>query len=159
MCLIIVGKHLTCIYLPHWKKSWLQLELLTAKYFFGSIVFSRVWSSAGIGYWKAALIFIKDLLEDEQGLSMGGILALLKYPFYPLFNFDNGMNLISKSLTILTSAQLLVVFTFAHIFWRYFVFAGFWPILEHKMARPMITRWHEERQRPKPEQRIEGHDD
>ena len=69
--------------------------------------------------------FIKDLLEDEQGLSMGGKLALLKYPFYPLFNFDNGMNLISKSLTILTSAQLLVVFTFAHIFWRYFVFAGF----------------------------------
>ena len=53
------------------------------------------------------------------------LLALLKYPFYPLFNFDNGMNLISKSLTILTSAQLLVVFMFAHIFWRYFVFAGF----------------------------------
>ena len=44
------------------------------------------------------------------------LLALLKYPFYPLFNFDNDMNLISKSLTILTSAQLLVVFTFAHIF-------------------------------------------
>ena len=38
------------------------------------------------------------------------LLALLKYPFYPLFNFDNGMNLISESLTILTSAQLLVVF-------------------------------------------------
>ena len=36
--------------------------------------------------------------------------VLLKYPFYPLFNFDNGMNLISESLTILTSAQLLVVF-------------------------------------------------
>ena len=33
------------------------------------------------------------------------------------------MNLISKSLTILTSAQLLVIFTFAHIFWRYFIFA------------------------------------
>ena len=157
MCLIIVGKHLTCIYLPHWK-SWLQLELITTKYF-GSIVFSRVWSSAGIGHWKAALIFIKDLLEDEQGLSMGGMLALLKYPFYPLFNFDNGMNLISKSLTILTSARLLVVFAFAHIFWRYFVFAGFWPILEHEMTRPTITRWHEERRRPKPEQRIEGHDD
>ena len=71
------------------------------------------------------MIFIKDLLEDEQDLSMGGMLALLKYPFYPLFNFDNGMNLISKSLTILTSAQLLIVFTFAHIFWRYFIFAGF----------------------------------
>ena len=52
------------------------------------------------------------------------LLALLKYPFYPMFNFDNGMNLISESLTILTLAQLLVVFTFAHIFWRYFVFAG-----------------------------------
>jgi len=68
------------------------------------------------------------------------LLALLKYPFYLLFNFDNGMNLISKSLTILTSAQLLVVFTFAHLFWRYFIFAGFWPILEHEMTRPMITR-------------------
>ena len=154
MCLIIVGKHLTCIYLPHWK-SRLQLELLTAKYF-GSIVFSHVWSSAGIGHRKATLIFIKDLLEDEKDLSMGGMLALIKYLFYPLFNFDNGMNLISKSLNILTSAQLLVVFVFAHIFWRYFVFAGFWPILEHEMTRPTITRWHEERQRQNPEQRIEG---
>ena len=60
-----------------------------------------------------------------QRSGAGRVLALLKYPFYPLFNFDNGMNLISKSLTILTSGQLLVVFTFAHIFWRYFVFAGF----------------------------------
>ena len=30
------------------------------------------------------------------------VLALLKYPFYPLFILDNGMNLISKSLTVLT---------------------------------------------------------
>ena len=138
MCLIIVGKHLTCIYLLHWK-SWLQLELLTAKYFWEHCVFScmikcRDWTPKG-----NTDFFIKDLLEDEQGLSMGEMLALLKYPFYPLFNFDNGMNLISKSLTILTSAQLLVVFTFAHIFWRYFIFAGFWPILEHEMTRPMIT--------------------
>ena len=57
--------------------------------------------------------------------TVGALLALLKYPFYPLFNFDNGMNLISESLTILTSAQLLVVFAFAHIFWRYYIFAGF----------------------------------
>ena len=33
-----------------------------------------------------------------------GVLALLKYPFYPLFILDNGMNLISKSLTVLTPA-------------------------------------------------------
>ena len=45
-----------------------------------------------------------NLLEDEQGLSMGGMLALLKYPFYPLFIFDNGMDLIPKSLTVLTPA-------------------------------------------------------
>ena len=68
-------------------------------------------------------------VDDVAGIAVAGVptrvLALLKYPFYPLFNFDNGMNLISKSLTILTSAQLLVIFTFAHIFWRYFVFAGF----------------------------------
>ena len=67
-------------------------------------------------------------------------MALLKYPFYPLFNFDNGMNLISKSLTILTSGQLLVVFTFAHIFWRNFVFADFWPIFELVMTKPVIER-------------------
>ena len=158
MCLIIVGKHLTCIYLPHWK-SWLQLELLIAKYFLGALCFLVYDQVQGLDTERQCWFFIKDLLEDEQGLSMGECFALLKYPFYPLFNFDNGMNLISKSLTILTSAQLLVVFTFAHIFWRYFVFAGFWPILEHEMVRPTITRWHEERQRPKPEQRIEGHDD
>ena len=32
------------------------------------------------------------------------VLALLKHPFYPLFILDNVMNLISKSLTILTPA-------------------------------------------------------
>ena len=85
-------------------------------------------------------IFLGELIQDLSSLvrelSMGGMLALLKYSFYPLFNFDSGMNLISKSLTILTLAQLLVVFTFAHIFWRYFIFAGFWPILEHEMTGP-----------------------
>ena len=157
MCLKIVGKHLTCIYLTHWK-SWLQLELLTAKYFWEHYVFScmikcRDWTP------KGNADFYQRLTRGRARFKHGGMLALLKYPFYPLFNFDNGMNLISKSLTILTSARLLVVFAFAHIFWRYFVFAGFWPILEHEMARPTITRWHEERRRPKPEQRIEGHDD
>jgi len=32
------------------------------------------------------------------------LLALLKYPFYPLFILDNDMNLISKSLTVLNPA-------------------------------------------------------
>ena len=32
------------------------------------------------------------------------LLALLKYTFYPLFILDNGMDLISKSLTVLTPA-------------------------------------------------------
>ena len=157
MCLIIVWKHLTCIYLPHWK-SWLQLELLTAKYFWEHCVFScmikcRVWTP------KGNADFYQRLTRGRARFKHGGMLALLKYLFYPLFNFDNGMNLISKSLTILTSARLLVVFAFAQIFWRYFVFAGFWPILEHEMTRPTITRWHEERRRPKPEQRTKGHED
>ena len=54
--------------------------------------------------------------DDRVDGAPDGVLAILKYPFYPLFNFDNGMNLILESLTILTSAQLLVVFAFAHIF-------------------------------------------
>ena len=37
-------------------------------------------------------------------LLWAGVLALLKYPFYPLFILDNGINLISKSLTVLTPA-------------------------------------------------------
>ena len=158
MCLIIVGKHLTCIYLPHWKKL-VTTWTINCKIFLGALCFLVYDQVQGLDTERQRWFFIKDLLEDEQGLSMGGMLALLKYPFYPLFNFDNGMNLISKSLTILTSGQLLVVFTFAHIFWRYFIFAGFWPILEHEMTRPTITQWHEEGRRPKPEQRTEGHDD
>ena len=158
MCLIIVGKHLTCIYLPHWKKL-VTTWTINCKIFLGALCFLVYDQVQGLDTERQRWFFIKDLLEDEQCLSLGGMLALLKYPFYPLFNFDNGMNLISKSLIILTSGQLLVVFAFAHIFWRYFVFAGFWPILEHEMTRPTIMRWHEERRRPKPEQRTEGHDD
>ena len=91
-----------------------------------------------MSYAKTSWMLLFLLVETRR--RAGGMLALLKYPFYPMFNFDNGMNLISESLTILTLAQLLVVFTFAHIFWRYFVFAGFLPILEHEMARPTIMR-------------------
>ena len=83
-------------------------------------------------YCTGALLLWGTGVSGPEDLLIGcltcSLLALLKYPFYPLFNFDNGMNLISKSLTILTSAQLLVVF------------AGFWPILEHEMTRPMITQ-------------------
>ena len=44
------------------------------------------------------------VISDGGSFFIDSVLAILKYPFYPLFNFDNGMNLISKSLTILTSA-------------------------------------------------------
>ena len=80
------------------------------------------------GSWILVVSFVGatlDVVPKGFGFVGIGVLALLKYPFYPMFNFDNGMNLISKSLTILTSARLLVIFAFAHIFWRYFVFAGF----------------------------------
>jgi len=44
-------------------------------------------------------------LEETWKLSHAvRVLALLKYTFYPLFILYNGMNLISKSLTVLTPA-------------------------------------------------------
>jgi hypothetical protein len=41
-----------------------------------SIMLSHVWSSAGYEQWKAMLISIEILPEDEQGLSMGEMLTL-----------------------------------------------------------------------------------
>ena len=37
------------------------------------------------GRLRANYDFDDEAFEDEQGLSMGGMLALLKYPFYTLF--------------------------------------------------------------------------
>jgi hypothetical protein len=37
---------------------------------------SHVWSSAGYEQWKAMPISIENLLEDEQGLSMGEMLTV-----------------------------------------------------------------------------------
>ena len=44
----------------------------------------------------------QEELQDPSSSRL--LLALLKYTFYPLFILDNGMNLISKSLTVLTPA-------------------------------------------------------
>ena len=64
-------------------------------------MFSRVWSSAGYEQWRATLISIGGLLEDEQGLSMGGMLAVKSdTPSYE-FTFNVGIDLISN-LMILT---------------------------------------------------------
>ena len=43
-------------------------------------------------------------IDSAEEHRLTALLALLKYPFYPLFILDNGMNLISKSLTVLTPA-------------------------------------------------------
>ena len=40
----------------------------------------------------------------NEGYKHALVLVLLKYPFYPLFILDNGMNLISKSLIVLIPA-------------------------------------------------------
>ena len=64
-------------------------------------MFSRVWSSVGYEQWKATLISIEGLLEDEQGLSMGEMLTVnFRQPSHE-FTFGVGIDLISK-LTILT---------------------------------------------------------
>ena len=52
-------------------------------------------------------LYVPPTPRTEHGGLLKGtdrVLALLKYPFYPLFILDNGMNLISKSLTVLTPA-------------------------------------------------------
>jgi hypothetical protein len=57
-------------------------------------MFSRVWSSAGYKQWKATLIFIKGLLEDEQGLSMEEMLTVnFRQPNHE-FTFNVGINLL-----------------------------------------------------------------
>jgi hypothetical protein len=55
-------------------------------------MFSRVWSSAGYKQWKATLIFIEGLLEDEQGLSMGEMLTVnFRQPSHE-FTFNVGID-------------------------------------------------------------------
>jgi hypothetical protein len=57
-------------------------------------MFSRVWSSAGYKQWKTTLIFIKGLLEDEQGLSMGEMLKVkFRQPSHE-FTFNVGIDLL-----------------------------------------------------------------
>jgi hypothetical protein len=64
-------------------------------------MFSRVWSSAGFEQWRATLISIEGILEDEQGLSMGEMLMVnFRQPSHE-FPFSVGIDLISK-LMILT---------------------------------------------------------
>jgi hypothetical protein len=47
----------------------------------------------GIKQWKATLIFIKDLLEDDQGLSKGELLTVnFRQPSHE-FTFNVGINL------------------------------------------------------------------
>ena len=57
-------------------------------------MFSHVWSSAGYKQWKATLIFIKGLLEDEQGLSMGELLTLIFGAPNLEFTFSVGIDLL-----------------------------------------------------------------
>ena len=67
--------------------------------------------------WVAHVSLKYVLLETwfrgpARCLVLGWLLALLKYPFYPLFILDNGMNLISKSLTVLTRPNY---WSFSHL--------------------------------------------
>jgi hypothetical protein len=57
-------------------------------------MFSRVWSSAEYKQWKATPIFIKGLLEDEQGLSMGEMLTVNFRQPSQEFTFNVGIDLL-----------------------------------------------------------------
>ena len=59
--------------------------------------------ATGLNVWRVVSKGIKNNGQQEKQYDVT-VLALLKYPFYPLFILDNGMNLISKSLTVLTPA-------------------------------------------------------
>jgi hypothetical protein len=64
-------------------------------------MFSRVWTSVEYEQWKATLITIDGIVEDEQGLSMGELLTVnFRQPSHE-FTFNVGIDLISK-LMILT---------------------------------------------------------
>jgi hypothetical protein len=57
-------------------------------------MFSRVRSSAGYKQWKEMLIFIKGLLEDEQGLSMREKLTVNFRQPSQEFTFNVGIDLL-----------------------------------------------------------------
>jgi hypothetical protein len=58
-----------------------------------SIMLSHVWSSVGYEQWKAMLIFLENLLKDEQCLSMGEMLTVnFRQPSYE-FTFNVGIDL------------------------------------------------------------------
>ena len=48
----------------------------------------------GFEQWRATLIFIKGLLEDEQGLSMGELLTLIFGAPNHEFTFNVGIDLL-----------------------------------------------------------------
>ena len=63
-------------------------------------MFSCVWSSAGYKQWRATLISIEGLLEDEQGLSMGELLAVKFGAPSHEFTFNVGIDLISNLMVL-----------------------------------------------------------
>ena len=71
-----------------------------------SLLLGRPWEfdNDGLHHGKSNTYTFMHQGKKITLLPMTPVLALLKYPFYPLFILDNGMNLISKSLTVLTPA-------------------------------------------------------
>jgi hypothetical protein len=71
-------------------------------------MFSRVWLSARFKQWRATMISIEGLLEDEQGLSMGEMLTVkFRQPSHE-FTFGVGMNLIYYPLVLTPSYNKFV---------------------------------------------------
>jgi hypothetical protein len=78
------------------------------------------------GHRRALLIFIDDLLEDEQGLSMGGLLTVVNGSFYPLSYINIGMHLTPKPLILTHNRD---IFVYACVFGGYLEMQVFWAIL------------------------------
>lgn len=84
------------------------------------------------------LIFIEDLLENKQGLSVGELLALLSGTLLSLFIFNNGMDLTFKLLIILYNRDN---FVYAHVLGGFLFtqdFMLFWSS-KQQILRPSAT--------------------
>ena len=60
------------LYLTSTLKKLVTTRTINCKIFLGALCFLVYYQVQGLDTERATLIFIKDLLEDEQGLSMGG---------------------------------------------------------------------------------------
>jgi hypothetical protein len=103
-------------------------------------MFSHVWSSARFKQWRAMMISIEGLLEDEQGSSMGEMLTV-KFR-QPSHEFTFGVD-ISFILYPLVLTPLVYQVHSCMSVLEFSVYAGFWcwkQDFRDKFIKHLVTR-------------------